>query len=236
MEHVEGVPVDQHCRARHLGLEQCLALFLGICEAVSFAHQRLVIHCDIKPANVLVDRRGRPVLLDFGIARLADRVDEHAAQAFTPGFESPEQRAGEPLGTATDIYSLGKLLEALAPAVPQRARRWELQRIVAKASAQAAADRYPSAYLLAEDVRRYLAREPLRAIAPTPAYRLRKYAERRPLELLVAGVFALMSVAFVLRIGDERDAAVAARKEAEVQRDRARQAETEATRQRDPVR
>lgn len=238
MEHVEGMPVDQYCRSRHLGMTASLHLFLGVCDAISFAHQRLVIHCDIKPSNVLVDRRGRAVLVDFGIARLVSRVAEPApgARAYTPGFASPEQRSGEALGTPADIYGLGKLLEAIVAVAPEGERGWELGRIVAKASAEKPGDRYLSAFMLAEDVRRYMAKLPLRAIAPTLFYRARKYAERRPIELLVLAVFILMSVAFVHRISEERNAAVAARKEAEMQRDRAREAEARAIRQRDLAR
>lgn len=238
MEHVEGMPIDQHCRSRQLGMEASLQLFLSVCDAISFAHQRLVIHCDIKPSNVLVDRRGRAVLVDFGVARLVSRVAEPAAgvRAYTPGFASPEQRSGEAVGTPADIYGLGKLLEAIVAVVPERERGWELGRVAAKATAEKPGDRYLSAFMLAEDVRRYSAKLPLRAIAPTLAYRARKYAERRPIELLVIAVFVLMSVAFVHRISEERNAAVAARKEAEMQRDRAREAQAEAIRQRDLAR
>jgi hypothetical protein len=86
--------------------------------------------------------------------------------------------------------------------------------------------------MLADDVRRYLARQPLRAIPSTTPYRLRKYAERHPIEVVVVIVFVFMFVAALLRIGDEHNAAVLARKEAEVQRDRARKAEAEVVRQR----
>jgi len=238
MEYVEGIPIDRYCKARDLDLEQCLALFLGLCDAISFAHQRLVIHCDIKPSNVLVDRRGRAVLLDFGIARLVSRVEEPAAgaRAFTPGFASPEQQAGESVGTPADIFGLGRLLETVLETAPARSRAWELRRIAAKATAAKPEERYLSAFMLADDIRRYLANQPLRAIEPTLAYRARKYAERRPVELIVLTVFILMLFAFAHRLGDERDAAVAARKAAEVQRDRARQAEAEAIRQRDLAR
>ena len=95
MEHVEGMPIDAYCNARHLDLSHRLQLFLAVCDAISFAHQRLVIHCDIKPGNVLVDRRGRVVLLDFGIVRLVGEVVEGDASgpvAFTPRYASPAKR------------------------------------------------------------------------------------------------------------------------------------------------
>ena len=239
MEHVEGMPIDAYCNVKHLDRAHRLQLFLDVCDAISFAHQRLVIHCDIKPGNVLVDRRGRVVLLDFGIARLADEAvagDASGPVAFTPKFASPEQRAGETPGTASDVFGLGRLLEAIAPDAPDKKLDWELARIVTKATAAAPGDRYPSAFLLAEDVRRYLDHRPLRAIPPTYWYRLRKLAQRRPIEVIVVAVFALVVLVFAHRVSQERDDAIRARKEAEAQRDRALQAEAEAIRQRDLAR
>lgn len=237
MEHVEGMPIDAYCNAQHLERGRRLQLFLDVCDAISFAHQRLVIHCDIKPGNVLVDRRGRVVLLDFGIARLVGDVTEGEASgpvAFTPKYASPEQRAGETPGTPSDVFGLGRLLETIA--AEDGKPLGELARIVEKATAAAPRDRYPSAFLLAEDVRRYLKHQPLRAIPPTPWYRFRKLSQRRPIEVIVIAVFALVVLVFAHRVSQERDDAIRARREAEAQRDRALQAEAEAIRQRDLAR
>jgi tetratricopeptide (TPR) repeat protein len=122
MEHVPGVPISQACQGRRL--EDRLALFLQLADAVAHAHRNLLVHRDLKPSNVLVmppesgtDGAGRVKLLDFGIAKALDPLegaDPSITQAgerpFTPHFASPEQVRGEPVSTATDIYSLGVLL------------------------------------------------------------------------------------------------------------------------------
>lgn len=111
--------------ARAPSLEARLRLFACLCRAVHFAHQRLVIHCDIKPGNVMVRADGSPVLLDFGIARLlADAGDGASATGTllaTPAYASPEQLAHRPLTSATDVYALGLVLyEILAGKLPPR--------------------------------------------------------------------------------------------------------------------
>ena len=114
MEYVEGVPIDEYCSERRLDLRARLELFRIVCAAVQFAHQRLIVHCDLKPSNVLVKADGTPVLLDFGIARALDRPrmtdDQPDARYFTPGYASPEQLRGESVTTASDVYALGLIL------------------------------------------------------------------------------------------------------------------------------
>jgi len=114
MAYIEGVPIDAYADACRLDLRARLALFRSVCLAVQFAHQRLVVHCDLKPSNVLVTEQGEPVLLDFGIARALDRpralAGDVAALHFTPGYASPEQMRGETVTTASDVYALGLIL------------------------------------------------------------------------------------------------------------------------------
>ncbi len=118
MQYVDGVSVIEFCAQGVLGLEQRLRLMIGVCDAIAYAHRQLVVHCDLKPSNVLVDSKGQPRLLDFGIARLleaqnpADASQTHL-RALTPGYAAPEQLAGAPLGVATDVYALGSLLHEL---------------------------------------------------------------------------------------------------------------------------
>ena len=118
MELVEGLPLDRWCERARLDLRARLELFLELCEAVSYAHARLVVHRDLKPGNVLVDASGRPRLLDFGIARLlepgpGDLATETGLRPMTPEFASPEQVRGEATTVATDVHGLGLLLHLL---------------------------------------------------------------------------------------------------------------------------
>jgi serine/threonine-protein kinase len=123
MEYVEGEPIHDWCDERRLPTRARLELFLQVCSAVRLAHQKLrVVHRDLKPGNILVTAEGVPKLLDFGIAKPLDAelhlpgasvAAELAASVWTPHYSSPEQLAGQPLTTATDIYSLGVLLYRL---------------------------------------------------------------------------------------------------------------------------
>jgi serine/threonine protein kinase/tetratricopeptide (TPR) repeat protein len=134
MEYVEGVPITEHCDRERLGIDERIALFLQVCEGVHHAHQKGIIHRDIKSSNVLVhvdDGRASPKIIDFGLAKALSRKTEEVGltQAGTPigtpEYMSPEQLEleGTSVDTRTDVYALGVLLfELLVGSRPFDAR------------------------------------------------------------------------------------------------------------------
>lgn len=124
LEYVEGKPITNYCDENNLTIEERLELFKKVCEAVLYAHQNLVIHRDIKPGNILVQEDGTVKLLDFGIAKVFEEEEDQnfvtrtSMRVMTPEYASPEQARGEPVTTATDIYSLGLILYQLLTGCP----------------------------------------------------------------------------------------------------------------------
>lgn len=121
MEYIEGEPITEYCRAHELAVADKVRLFQQVCAAVQHAHQKLVVHRDLKPNNILVTKDGTVKLLDFGIAKVLDPA-LHRREALdtapdvrlmTPDYASPEQVRGQVITTASDVYSLGAVLYEL---------------------------------------------------------------------------------------------------------------------------
>lgn len=213
LEHVEGLPVDEHAAGAGLDWRARVRLLLPVIEAVQFAHARLLLHRDIKPDNVLVDCDGQPKLIDFGVA--AWLVDAATPSACTPGFASPEQRAGTPTEVASDIWQLGHLLHhvllAEQPGRPAPAYPRDLAAIIAKATEPLPARRYATASALHEDLQRVLRHRPVNARPPRLPRRLYLLLRAHPFgtvgSLLAALAFAAMVAGFMLRLTRERDTA-----------------------------
>jgi hypothetical protein len=214
MELIEGRPIDEFCEG--LPPRRQIELFLQVCDAVSFAHSRLVVHRDIKPGNILVTAGGVPKLLDFGIAKMLE-VDAGMTltwqRLMTPAYGSPEQAVGGAVTTASDTYSLGAVLykvltgqapHALEGATPEammaavrtrdvpRASRWkpelkgDLDAILSKALRKEPHQRYATVEQLSGDLRAYLRWMPIRARQGEFPYRAGKFARRAWMPLTAA--------------------------------------------------
>jgi serine/threonine protein kinase/tetratricopeptide (TPR) repeat protein len=121
MEYVEGQLWNRYCADRKLPVEARIRLFLQVCDAVEFAHRNLIVHGDLKPANILVTADGTVKLLDFGTAKLVADPEGRVTQfaSLTPRYASPEQLRGERVNTLSDVFSLGVIFyESLTGAWP----------------------------------------------------------------------------------------------------------------------
>lgn len=220
MELVEGEPILDYCSEHQLGVEKRLRLFCTVCDAVSYAHQHLVIHRDLKPSNIPVTPDGTVKLLDFGIAKMLAAGDEQLANTMpeerilTREYASPEQLHGERMTTASDVYSLGVVLhelltgqkpqagassEIVRPSAvvvnDQKSLRGDLDNIILKALRQEPDRRYSSARLLADDIERHLGRLPIRARPDTFSYRAGKFLKRNRIVAMAALLIALAIIA-----------------------------------------
>ena len=185
MEWVQGHNLVEHCSRHGLPRADRLRLLLQACAALAHAHALLVVHRDIKPSNILVDLTGQVKLLDFGISRWlpapgqeASGGSEDSRHTHTPGFAAPEQRLGQALSTAADIYALGVVAHLLllwrmpgAAATPgdplAEAPGPDLQAVLDKALQADPAQRYSSVERLADDLRCVLEQRPVSAV-PAP--------------------------------------------------------------------
>lgn len=228
MEYVDGQPIDLWCQSRSASSAEKLRLMLQVCEAVHYAHQRLVVHRDLKPGNILVTAAGAVKLLDFGVATLLEEPSGPVTGLFvTPEYASPEQIEGTAVTTASDVYSLGvvlyRLLTGKLPYRTETTNRMELARavceqspdpptgtdlddIVLKALEKEPARRYESAAALAADIARFQAGKPVSARRPTIGYRARKFVSRHRYAAAFAAA-ALLAVSGAMIVAVQQRAA-----------------------------
>jgi hypothetical protein len=232
-----------------LDCRRAAAVVRGLAEALAYAHDQGIVHRDVKPASVLLDGQGEPHLLDFGLAHRRDdveRLTQAGAVLGTPAYMAPEQAEGSDPAPAGDQYSLGVILYELlcgrtpfsgpAQAVvyqvlhedPQPPRRVnprvppDLEAVCLKALARRPADRYAGCQELADDLRRWLDGESVRARRPGPVERLVRWGRREPALALTAVAAAVCLVAATLvgsasaaRFAGLRQRAAEARRQAE---------------------
>ncbi|MBV8816832.1 MAG: protein kinase, partial [Acidobacteriaceae bacterium] len=177
MEYVEGIPITEYAKANANSRAVAVECFLKACSAVQYAHERQVIHRDLKPNNILIKKDGSPKLLDFGIAKMLNAEPGQSLQTtlvgvrmLTPAYASPEQLRGDQSTVASDIYSLGIVLhEVLSGARPERPGTAStdlpspLRQIVIRATQEMADDRYVSVEAMAAELRVWLTGQSLAA-------------------------------------------------------------------------
>ena len=205
MDYVPGDSID--VAVADLGLAERLRLVHAVCRAVHHAHRHGLIHGDIKPANVRIDARGHPRLLDFGIARLEDSAFE-TSYGLTPDYASPEQVRGDALSTASDIWQLGRLLEDL---VGEDSISADLEAIIRRAKKEDPDQRYASVAALAEDLLAWTERRPVAARHGGLGYWLLCLVRRHRLASLSIGLAVILVAAWgswmTWQLATERDLA-----------------------------
>jgi serine/threonine-protein kinase len=165
-----------------------LRVFLRICEAVSFAHANGIVHCDLKPENVMLGDFGEVLVMDWGVARETSASD--ALISGTRGFMSPEQEQGAIIDASTDVFALGAMLRAILPSNLPR----PMVAICAKASAPAKNDRYESVRVLANDISNWLDNQPVIAYRENIIERIGRWITRNRALVTIVLAYLIMRI------------------------------------------
>ncbi|HEV3003985.1 MAG TPA: protein kinase [Pirellulales bacterium] len=230
--YIEGQTLAAAVGARRPSVREAATLVEQIARAVDYAHGKGVIHCDLKPSNILVDGAGRPHVADFGLARLSHPgvvVTLDGQAVGTPAYMPPEQAAGElsRVDFRSDVYSLGVVLYELltgerpfrgelqmvlkqvledGPRPPRKLNDRvprDLETICLKTMAKPQAARYATASALAADLKCFLDGEPIRARPVGHTERLWRWSRRKPLVAGLAASVAVLLMALVAGLGVE---------------------------------
>jgi WD40 repeat protein len=228
MGFIEGQSLSERLTEGPLPVREAAALLVKVAEAIEYAHRRGVIHRDLKPANILLDANGNPRVTDFGLAKRVqgDSNLTGSGQIMgTPSYMPPEQAGGKrgDIGPAADVYALGATLYCMVtgrppfqaatametvlqvigeqPVAPRRLNASiprDLETICLRCLEKEPGRRYGSAGALGEDLRRYLAGEPISARPVTGLERAVKWARRRP---AIAGLLGLVALVAAVGLG-----------------------------------
>jgi eukaryotic-like serine/threonine-protein kinase len=219
MELVEGgVPITEFARRNTLPVRRRAELLSEVCAAVRAAHERLIVHGDLKPNNILVATDGRIRLLDFGVATRLDpgpAVGLIQGRHLTPAYASPDRLAGKPTTVQSDVYALGVILhELLADRLPRTGRGearaasantslrtrpenrgadWQDLDHICATAVGTMGQGYSSVEAMQRDLRHWLARLPLDSRPRSPWYRLRKFTQRERRSLALTSLLVGLS-------------------------------------------
>jgi serine/threonine protein kinase/tetratricopeptide (TPR) repeat protein len=238
MKFIEGGQLDEVVRREPLPIRRAVELIAKVARTVHYAHEHGILHRDIKPGNVLLDKKGEPHLTDFGIARLveADSTITGTLDVLgTPSYMAPEQAAGETkkLTSATDVYGLGAVLYQLLTGQPPfaggttyetirllrdtepRSPRTlnpkvdrDLSAICLKCLEKDPQRRYSSALALAEDLEHWLKHEPIRAKRSGFFTHTRKWVRRNPSTTVLVTLLVALAIGLGVTIWNRKPAVV----------------------------
>jgi serine/threonine protein kinase/tetratricopeptide (TPR) repeat protein len=225
MKLIEGGQLDEIAKQEPMPIRRAVELLAKVARTVHYAHERSILHRDIKPGNILVDQKGEPHLTDFGLARLVETestVTRTLEVLGTPSYMAPEQGVGnnEAISSVTDVYGLGAVLyqlltghppfaggttyetiRLLLDTEPRQPRLWnskidrDLSTICLKCLEKDPKRRYSSARALAEDLEHWLKHEPILARRSGPFTRGTKWVQRNPTSALLAASLVALAAA-----------------------------------------
>ncbi|WKV13542.1 protein kinase domain-containing protein [Marivirga harenae] len=207
MEYVDGLPVNEYLKSSSLNTGERLQLFIKICDAINYAHNRLILHLDIKPSNILINEEGHVKLLDFGIAqKIGNRLQKQVQKA-TPFYAAPEQLKLGDITIATDIFQLGILLHIIIsaenPLKPSEDNPYdrkvklsqsidqELLAIINVCLSESSECRYVSVSALIEDVKNYLNKFPVKVYSKKWSYRAKKFTDRNKIKITLSALLVI---------------------------------------------
>lgn len=227
---ITGRTLEETLEEGRLDVRHTVTIVRALADALAYAYDQGIVHRDVKPANIMVDERGQPQLMDFGLAARqdgAEKLTHEGTVLGTPMYMAPEQAAGRSaeIGPASDQYSLGVVLYEMlcgeAPfsgsmhvvmskhreAVPASPRTHDatlsrdLETICLKTLAKKPQERYAGCRELAEDLRRFLDDEPIRARRAGPIERLFRWARRNKAQAgLIAASFLVLVAALAVAL------------------------------------